>query len=89
MSEGPKSIWVEPFFASRFFTSEEIRSGGTKYIRSDIVEQMQMALNQYMQADRIENGIGGDGSKRPLQAAFIRGVAQYDAIVALNALEEE
>jgi hypothetical protein len=45
MSEAPKKIWIETFFAKRFFTSQEIRTHGTtEYIRADIVEEMREAL---------------------------------------------
>ena len=41
----PKKIWVDPFFANRFFTSQEVRLGDVEqYIRADLVDGLVEAL---------------------------------------------
>ena len=46
--DAPKKIWVNPFFANRFFTSPEVcLCDAEQYIRADLVDGLVEALEHY------------------------------------------
>lgn len=78
--DAPKKIWVNPFFANRFFTSQEVCLGDAEqYIRADLVDGLVEALDAIIK--RWDSPLWKD---LPHTATYItRGRA------ALAALKEE
>ena len=88
MSEAPKKIWVDPFFANRFFTSQEVRIGNPEqYIRADLVEDMRVSLSvasDVFRAYQAHHEYKGDEKKAERNKFYAE---QMEA--ALAALKEE
>ena len=90
MSEAPKKIWVNQFFANRFLTDKSVRNGCDEYIRADLVDRLVDALRDIdvFGSDTLSGRADGGVDDREWQRGGVKAMTKL-ARAALKALEEE